>query len=62
MASLVSKVFAVVSWPWRTLNGGTRDARIAGALRERRQEPNAMNLWGEDMSEAERDRLDGRRP
>lgn len=61
MASFGSKVLRLLTWPLRTLNGGTQDNRIAGALRDRGQPPNAMNLWGKDMSQDERDRLDGRR-
>lgn len=60
MASIGSKVVAVLTWPLRALNGGVQDNRISGALRERGQPPNALNLWGDDLSQDERDRLDGR--
>lgn len=61
MASLVSKALAVLTWPFRALNGGAQDNRISHALSDQGQPPNAQNLWGKDMSEDERDRLDGRR-
>jgi len=49
---------------WRGAGDHDRGDRVAEAMRENwqvRRPPNAMNLWGKDMSQDERDRLDGRR-
>jgi hypothetical protein len=61
MASLASKIAAFFR---RGSGDPSKAERVAEAMRQNRQvrrPPNAMNLWGTDMSQDERDRLDGRR-
>ncbi|HKS92803.1 MAG TPA: hypothetical protein VJQ83_12795 [Tepidiformaceae bacterium] len=64
MASSKWNPFAWIMRFWRRAEDGASGERVAEAMRDNwqvRRPPNAMNLWGKDMSEQERDRLDGRR-